>query len=389
MTADGNGPVAGNPPGSASRSAGNPAGPWYRRLRWEASLPVVLLLLFLMLTTAASPAPPLPKIAAISGIVAFAIAYLYIVNTMASWLQVAPGAGLGAQLAPLAVPLTVLVALAGATALVLGWWSVFFLPYLCAIVLFATSLRIGLSLTGGLLVTAIAAAFTLTTANEVRWAVLGCSASAFAVAGARIGDEFGERLRSTQRELSAAAEREQISRDVHDLLGHSLTVLTLKAEVAQRLVARDPVRARAELGEIVELSRTALGDVRSTVSRLRTPDLASQLRASRAAFAAAGLRADFRGRAADIPLPQREILAWALREATTNIIRHAAANRVHVELAPGRLRVTDDGTGIGDTPPGNGLRGLGERIGAAGGRLRIGVPSGSHGTPGTLLEVEL
>ena len=97
--------------------------------------------------------------------------------------------------------------------------------------------------------------------------------------------------RQTAEALQAAREREQVARDVHDLLGHSLTVINLKAEVASRLVASDPEAARAELEQISRISRTALAEVRSTVTRLRQPDFAGQIRAAARALETAGVGA--------------------------------------------------------------------------------------------------
>ena len=220
---------------------------------------------------------------------------------------------------------------------------------------------------------------------------MGFSLSSVIVMISRFGAGASARREAEGRELAAAAEREEIGRDVHDLLGHSLTVLTLKAEVAHRLVRRDPEAAEHELAEIVELSRSALADVRATVTRLRVPDLAGQLEASRTAFAAADIAAVFSGQASDVPLPQRELLAWALREGTTNVLRHAGATHVRIGLAPGRVRVQDDGVGVAGHRPGNGLTGLRERVEAAGGTLVLTspAPGGNAARPGTVLEVIL
>lgn len=217
--------------------------------------------------------------------------------------------------------------------------------------------------------------------------VVGCALSVGVILLGRAGDERRLNRIRLERELAGAAQREAISRDVHDLLGHSLTVLTLKAEVAQRLVAVDPDRAEAELGEIVVLSRAALADVRATVSRLRAPALADQVTASVAALQEAGVRVRTHGTSpadlAAIPPSQAEVLAWALREATTNILRHAQASEVTIELARGLLRVSDDGVGLdrpnprqdpttdSRRPHGNGLAGLRERVEAAGGTLTV------------------
>ncbi|MDO4243138.1 MAG: histidine kinase [Actinomyces sp.] len=338
------------------------------------------------------------RVGTCAGILAFMVVYVRTVSTMPGWTDLPPGAPVHSQLAPVARQLAGLIVLALLTIPALGWLASYFLPYVMAIVLFATPLVTG----GPIVITACVAACLAAVglqAGDDLWAVLGCSFSGVTIMLGRISAEIDERRNSTDRELAAAAEREEISRDVHDILGHSLTVLTLKAEVAQRLVRLDPDRAEAELTEILSLSRSALSDVRDTVTRLRTPDLAGQVEASRTAFAAAGLDADLRGSVAGVPLPQREVLSWALREATTNILRHAGASRVEVELVPGRLRVRDDGVGLSESMAGNGLSGLRQRVEAVGGSLHMTSPlparpgstvwAGGWDRPGTELEVEL
>ena len=186
--------------------------------------------------------------------------------------------------------------------------------------------------------------------------------------------ELQERRTSAERELALVSQREALGRDVHDILGHSLTVLTLKAEVARRLIERDPAAASRELDEVIALARGALADVRSTVTRLRSPDLASQVEATRTALSAAQISVDVTGSAQDIPERQRAVLAWALREATTNIVRHAQAATVAVHLEPGLLRVSDDGVGLAGDKPGNGLEGLRSRIEQEGGCLTMTSP---------------
>ncbi|VEG26962.1 Sensor histidine kinase desK [Actinomyces howellii] len=383
-------------PTEASLPGARPADPWFRRIDWEASIWVVLLLAPILAVARSGLAWPV-RAGTCTAILAFIALYLHTVNVMPAWTALPEHPSVRAQVAPVSAPLLGLVILALATAPVLGWWTGFFLPYLMAIVLFATPLVTGVSVVMAVCTTACLAALGLSDGEEI-WPVLGSSASCAAITIGRISAEVDERRRSTDRQLAAATEREEISRDVHDLLGHSLTVLTLKAEVAQRLVRLDPERAEAELAEIVSLSRQALADVRATVSRLRTPDLAGQMEASRTAFAAAGLRAAVSGRVQAVPLPQREVLSWALREATTNVLRHAGASQVEVELEAGRLRVRDDGVGLRGRAAGNGLSGLRRRVEGDGGELRVLSPlpprpgsavQGSQGRPGTELEVEL
>lgn len=387
---------------SRSRGRTDPDGPWWRRVDWQSSVWTLFLAIPLVII-ARSDLPALERLASCGGIIVFAVAYVWTVSTMPTWEDLPPHAHLVHQLRPVAPSLGVMVLVVVATAPVMSWWSAYYLPFFAGIVLFATTLTVGLALVCGACAAVISAACAVSSSPDVRWMAVGCSLSSLSIVAGRVGAEVSARRRIAEKELVAATEREEISRDVHDILGHSLTVLTLKAEVAQRLVRTDPERAEAELAEMVGLSRAALADVRATVTRLRTPDLAGQVEASRTAFAAAEVGLDLAGRASDVPLPQRELLSWALREATTNVLRHAAASHAHVELAPGCLLVVDDGVGTGGRDPGNGLSGLRRRVEAAGGALTVTspVPAGllprsgaKHGTgrpagPGTMLEVTL
>ncbi|MDT9593082.1 sensor histidine kinase [Nocardioides zeae] len=183
-------------------------------------------------------------------------------------------------------------------------------------------------------------------------------------------------------EMALVAERERVARDVHDVLGHSLTVVVAKAELAERLLDLDPQRARTELAEIRSLSREALGEVRATVAGLRVARLGDELAAASAALAAAGIEGDVPDDPAAVDPRRRIVLAWVLREAVTNVVRHSGARRCTVDLDSDRLTVSDDGRG-GPHPPGNGLRGVGERVRAAGGTLTVDEAPGG----GTRLEV--
>lgn len=256
----------------------------------------------------------------------------------------------------------------------LGWWTVCFFPFFCSLILFSTTLRRGIPtvvMATGLLV---AASLLWNTHPDSHWQVLGISLTEVPIVIARIAVELQERRTAAERELALVSQREALGRDVHDILGHSLTVLTLKAEVARRLIEHDPAAASQELDEVITLARGALTDVRSTVTRLRSPDLASQVEATRTALSAAQIDMEMLGSAQDIPERQRALMAWALREATTNIVRHARATNVTVHLAPGMLRVSDDGVGLAGDQPGNGLEGLRSRFEQEGGSLTIVSP---------------
>lgn len=181
-------------------------------------------------------------------------------------------------------------------------------------------------------------------------------------------------------DLAIVAERERMSRDVHDILGHSLTVITVKSELAGRLLEIDPARAAVEIAELETLARQALADVRSTVGGMRQIDVGTELASARTALTAAGIDANLPGDADVVPLRHRELFGWVLREAVTNVVRHSSARHCRVTLTASSISIVDDGVGPaegGDGNGGNGLRGLGERVSAAGGSLSIArVPAG-------------
>jgi two-component system, NarL family, sensor histidine kinase DesK len=163
--------------------------------------------------------------------------------------------------------------------------------------------------------------------------------------------------------LAVGRERERIARDMHDILGHSLTVISVKAELAGKLFDIDADRARAEIAEVQGLARAALADVRGMVSATRSVTLAGELAGARQAFEAAGVEADVPGSIDEVPDHLRELFAWALREGTTNVLRHSAASHVRVTMTRDTLTVDDDGDGpaAADAVPGNGLVGLTQR----------------------------
>lgn len=199
---------------------------------------------------------------------------------------------------------------------------------------------------------------------------------------------FGDRAHEatlTQNRMALIAERERVARDVHDVLGHSLTALSIKAELAARLIDVDPTRAKAELESIQETARQALAEVRATVGGLRAANLEAELATAPLVLADAGIETHVTGTLADTDPRHRALLAWVLRESVTNVVRHARATSVAVELRPTGLVVTDDGAGFEATGgrEGNGLRGMRERVSAAGGTLAL------TGDRGTRLEVTL
>ncbi|SEL50847.1 two-component system, NarL family, sensor histidine kinase DesK [Pseudoxanthomonas sp. GM95] len=176
------------------------------------------------------------------------------------------------------------------------------------------------------------------------------------------------------RRLAAVAERERIGRDLHDLLGHTLSLVALKSDLALRLVERDPAAARREMEDVSTVSREALAQVRRAVSGIRSAQLAAELASAKLLLETDGIALDYR--IADTPLPAEVETAFALvlREAVTNVQRHARARAVRIVVACIEdalvLEIHDDGRG-GDMVPGNGLDGMRARVQALGGTLQV------------------
>jgi two-component system sensor histidine kinase DesK len=176
------------------------------------------------------------------------------------------------------------------------------------------------------------------------------------------------------RQLAAAAERERIGRDLHDLLGRTLTLIALKADLAARLTNSAPEKAADEISDIAAAAREGLAEMREAVSGMTGASLAREIAGSRAALAAAGIVCEVEGSAEAIDPGTSAVLAMALREAVTNVIRHSDARTCRIALIqqPGglELKVSDDGDGQA-VRPGGGLAGLTARLTAAGGELAV------------------
>ena len=194
-----------------------------------------------------------------------------------------------------------------------------------------------------------------------------------------IGDRLRQHalLRRAQEdveEMAKVAERERIARDLHDILGHTLSVIALKSELASKIADRDPVRAVEEIREVERVSRDALAEVRAAVEGYRDRGFSGELRSAGRALSSAGVRLDINVNPVTLSPRQETALALALRETVTNVVRHAQASvcRVTFGVDEGDLVLTihDDGVG-GPLREGSGLAGMRERVAAAGGRLDI------------------
>ena len=184
--------------------------------------------------------------------------------------------------------------------------------------------------------------------------------------------------------LAIAEERSRFARDLHDLLGHNLSLITLKSALAGRLLPVTPETERAakEVRDIEGVAREALREVREAVAGYRSPTLAGELSGAREMLEAAGISCRIRNEAGALPNAAEAVLAWVVREGTTNVIRHSRARRCEIRLTRDedevRAKVDDDGRG--PTPEGTagtGLSGLAERVAASGGSLEAGaLPAG-------------
>jgi two-component system sensor histidine kinase DesK len=203
-------------------------------------------------------------------------------------------------------------------------------------------------------------------------------------------NKVGGDLRAANREvarLAVAEERARVARDVHDVLGHSLTTVTLKLGLIRRLLETRPgevERLIIEVGEAEQLSRQALSEVRATLSGYRSASLSAEVAGARAVLASAGITADL-PRAVDNVLPEyQESFAYVLREGVTNVLRHSGATSCEVRLGESWLEVRDNGSAeVTDAAAsranggGAGLTGLADRLSAIGGRIDAGpVPGG-------------
>lgn len=207
--------------------------------------------------------------------------------------------------------------------------------------------------------------------------------SAIGTMGSAEQIQFGEsvkRNRVLDQQLAAVAERERIARDLHDLLGHTLTMVALKSEVAEKLIRRSPERAEQEIREIRDATRTALKDVRKTVAGMVETTLEQEIDQARNALDAAGISFEILGAVPSVSHQASTAAGLAVREAVTNIVRHSQAKKAKLVFSSDEegLEIIIEDNGLGaETPEGAGLTGLRKRIEGLGGSVTI---LSHHGT---------
>jgi two-component system, NarL family, sensor histidine kinase DesK len=207
--------------------------------------------------------------------------------------------------------------------------------------------------------------------------LLGIGAAMVAMGEIMSSNRELHEARAELARLAVADERARFARDLHDLLGHSLSVIALKAQLAQKRLPDDPVTAAADVADIEAVTREALREVRDAVSGYRRPQLDAELDGARTALDAAGIETTIDRPPVELPAEVEAALAWTVREAATNVIRHSGARHSTIRLVPAlgqaTVEVLDDGRGAnGDAGGGSGLLGLQERVRQAGGRLEAG-----------------
>ncbi|WP_236567942.1 MULTISPECIES: sensor histidine kinase [unclassified Nocardiopsis] len=281
---------------------------------------------------------------------------------------------------------------AGAAALHTPLYSMFLIALWWAVGVFTAKRRLGIPVSLGLAVLpwlllpldptdAPVAVHLVMWVLSVAWALLMASGT---MASLWLWDITNDAVRgqAARAQLAVTEERLRFARDMHDLLGHSLSALAVKAELASRLAERAPERAAAEMTEVHELARKALQQVRSAVSGYREIDLAGEVDAVRAVLAANGTRVSVSGLDGLAPAPAPAALAaWVVREGGTNVLRHSEAGECRIAFTPtldasGQrtlvVEVSNDGVrgnGAGKESSGNGLAGLSERVSMGGGNL--------------------
>lgn len=197
----------------------------------------------------------------------------------------------------------------------------------------------------------------------------------FAAIAGRLLIEANQQLSLAREQIARLAvgeERLRFARDLHDLLGHSLSVIALKSELAGRLIRRTPGLAAHEVEDIEKVARDALREVREAVTGYRQPTIAAELAGAREAMTAAGIDCKIDEEHSGLPPAVEAVLAWTVREGATNVMRHSKATRCSIRLSQtdkhAMVEIVDDGRG-GAPEPGSGLRGLEERVRERGGRL--------------------
>jgi two-component system sensor histidine kinase DesK len=357
---------------SAVVGRGWPPGRAAGGVRGSAALVWLAFILFPLVDAVGNGGPAFAHVLAILGATVFVAAYVVLVVT---WRRGPPTALPWALFAVLIVT---------ASALTLGsrpgWAFLFTYCAACAALVFPSP--VGFL---GVMLCAVLAVAESTLAGGASGAAIGFGASTLGIGLLMVlmrdlrtrNDELND-ARAELARLAVAQERQRFARDLHDLLGHTLSVIALKAELAGRLLPHDPAAAGREVGEVEQVARQALGEVRQAVSGYWQPTLDGELEGARMALSAAGITADVQRSEVALDPEVEAVLAWAVREGATNVIRHSGARRCLIEIGTSgpeaAVEVLDDGHGTAprDDYAGHGLAGLSERAESLRGTVEVG-----------------
>lgn len=360
---------------------------WGGRWRLRRPLPALVWLAFVifpLVDAVTSPGSAVQRILVIAAAALFVGAYVGLLMVM--WK---PGRG-RSQLVAIAILAAVAV---GLTVLSDPGWG-FLFTYVAACL--AVTLPSRQAFNGVVACSLVAAGCSLAGGGSGGTAVsYGASTIGVGLLMTLLGDlrERNQELCEARAELARVAvvqERERFARDLHDLLGHSLSVIAIKAELAGRLLPDGAEAAAAEVADVEQVARQALGEVRQAVSGYRRPTLDGELEGARVALAAAGIAAEVHRCPVRLDAETEAVLAWAVREGATNVIRHSGARRCELTISADAegavVEVLDDGTGGGrangagpDGDGGHGIAGLAERAERLRGQIEAGARSDGGG----------
>lgn len=241
----------------------------------------------------------------------------------------------------------ILIAIGAVTYPVTGLSSVCFIPYICALWVFIRSGRQGIVI--GIFVSTVLVVCVLFASPQLHSQtlpiVLAVGVGVAIVIGVGVAHADEERRRELERQLDRAHQREAYATAMHDVLSHSLTVIAVKAQLASRLLDADKDKARGEIDEVYELSHSALNDMRSALDELAPPSLTETLEEAQAVCTSAGISLTAQVDD-DLPPATASLYAAIVKEATTNILRHAEAQSASITATPDKLIIADDGRGF-------------------------------------------
>lgn len=344
---------------------------FWSRFGWLLAAVWVVFLIFPVLSIAESTLPLPARVLGYGLVAAFAAVYLWGFFTYSSELGVSVSGHARAWF-----PFGALLAITAATLPILGADAIGFGPFLISFAAYLLSVRSMWIVNAGVLAAALSVAIPTGLGDYVF--LLGLLV-VLIVVNAVNTTLIRRSIAADDLRLDYAllAEQERMARDVHDVLGHSLTAIGLKAELAERLLESDLEAARAELRQIRTLNTEALESIRATVGGLRRTTLAQELASVRAALDDAGIKTVVTGNAQDIDPVRSTALSWILREAATNVLRHAHATTCWIHIAPGVLAIEDDGDSLAGSAEGHGIRGMRERARLA--CAHCGIGESAHG----------